>query len=85
MKLAYDKGLFLRATCGVDNKKRPVIIGWLRICKMTRKKLGGMTEADVANEGYPGKSVEFFLKKEFNGLSRDTVVWVVSFVLLPAV
>ena len=85
MQMAYEKSLFLRARCGVDQKRRPVVIGWLLITNMTRAKLGDMTVESVAREGYPGKSVEWFLEKEFRGLSVNTLVWIVSFVLLPHV
>ena len=83
MRLAFDKGLFLRVTCGIDSNKRPVVIGWIRINSMEREKLSDMTVEDVANEGYPGRTVEWFLKKEFPDIPTDTMVWVVKFSFLP--
>lgn len=85
MKLGFKQGLFLRATCGVDSKKRPVVIGWIRINSMMKERLNDMTEDDVAREGYPGKAVDWFLKKEFSGIERNTMVWVVKFTLLAVV
>ena len=85
MKLGFKQGLFLRTTCGVDSKKRPAVIGWIRINSMMKERLNDMTEDDVAREGYPGKAVDWFLKKEFSGIERNTMVWVVKFTLLTVV
>ena len=82
MKFAFKQGLFLRATCGIDDQKRPVVIGWVRINSMVRGSLGDMTEDNVAKEGYPGKTVAWFLEQEFPGLALSTKVWVVTFSLL---
>ena len=85
MQFAFEQGLFLRATCGTDSKKWPVVIGWIRINSMLKEKLGDMTVEDVVREGYPGKTVEWFLEKEFSGTPKSTMVWVVKFSLLPVV
>ena len=82
MKFAFKQGLFLRATCGIDDQKRPVVIGWVRINSMVRASLSDMTEDNVAKEGYPGKTIDWFLEKEFPGLAQSTKVWVVTFSLL---
>jgi hypothetical protein len=85
MKFAFEQGLFLRATCGIDSKKRPVVIGWIRINSMTKERLNDMTEDDVGREGYPGMTVDRFLEKEFQGIERNTMVWVVKFALLTVI
>lgn len=85
MRLAYEQGLFLRVTCGIDSKKRPAVIGWIRINSMSKQRLNDMTEEDVGREGYPGKTVDWFLKKEFPGIDKITMVWVVKFALLTVV
>ena len=83
MVFAYEHGLFMRATCGQDTNKHPIVVGWVLLTGMHRQKLQDMTEEEVAREGYPGKSKEWFLNKEFRGVPLSTDVWVVSFVLLP--
>ena len=85
MKFAFEQGLFLRATCGIDSNRRPVVIGWIRINSMLKERLSDMTEEDVAREGYLGKTVDWFLKKEFPGMDKNTMVWVVKFALLTVV
>jgi hypothetical protein len=44
-----------------------------------------MKEADLVREGYGGKSKREFFKIEFGGVSVDTSVLVISFVLFPSV
>lgn len=83
--MGFEKGLYLRATCGIDSQKRPVVIGWIRITSMTKERLDDVTEDDVAREGYPGKTVDWFLNREFPGIAKSTVVWVVKFALLTVI
>lgn len=52
---------------------------------MTKERLNDMTEDDVEREGYPGMTVDRFLEKEFQGIERNTMVWVVKFALLTVI
>ena len=82
MEIALHDKLFVRATCDAVNKI-PVVIGWVRFHSIATQRLKDMTEENVAREGYPGKSVGWFLQKEFRGIDRDTEVKVITFTLLP--
>ena len=78
-KIALEKGLFARAWCGAKGNQ----IGFVRYVSFRRQRLEEMSDADVAREGYPGKSVSWFLAKEFEGVALTTEVWVVTFVFIP--
>ena len=81
MEIALNDKLFVRATYDAVNRV-PVVIGWVIIHSIETQRLKDMTEESVAREGYPGKSVDWFLKKEFRGIDRETEVKVITFTLL---
>ena len=44
-----------------------------------------MKEGDSVKEGYAGRTRAIFVEKEFKGVSLDTTVLVISFLLFPSV
>ncbi len=79
MKTAYEERLFLRMWCGGKD------IGWCLLTGWRTQNLGEMTNEDLEREGYGGKTLKMYFDTEFDGLSFDTRVTVVNFVMCPSV
>ena len=79
MRKAYEARLFVRMWCAQK------LIGWGLLTGWKTQRLQCMKEADLVREGYGGKSKRDFFKIEFGGVSVDTSVLVISFVLFPSV
>ena len=79
MRKAYDERLFVRMWCGGK------LIGWGMLIGWEKQHLGSMKASDLVSEGYGGKTKKEFFAKEFKGVSLDTSVIVISFVLFPVV
>ena len=79
MRKAYEEGLFLRAWCGGK------LIGWVVLTGWDSEPMGDMKEGDLVRERYGGKTRTIFFEKEFKGVSHETTVLVISFLLFPSV
>lgn len=85
MQLAHARGLFVRAWCGGQGDQEGVLIGYIRLLKLTQAPLSAIQKQNVAKEGYTTLSVKGFLEKHFKNIPRKTKVWVVEFVLMPII
>ena len=74
MRKAYEARLFVRMWCAQK------LIGWGLLTGWKTQRLQCMKEADLVREGYGGESKKEFFKIEFDGVSVDTSVLVISFV-----
>lgn len=77
MRVAVRDQLFVRVMCANG------FIGWAILHSMKQEELGGISEADIAAEGFPGANRADFLAKHFRRVPVRTQVWVVRFTFLP--
>ena len=79
MRKAYEARLFVRMWCAQK------LIGWGLLTGWKTQRLQCMKAADLVREGYGGKTKREFFEIEFDGVSLDISVFVISFVLFPPV
>ncbi len=78
------KGMLLRGVhkcMGLKPGEHPRELAIIRVLSARREELREITKADVAREGYPGKSPEWFIEKfkEAMGCGRCTTVTRIEF------
>ena len=79
MKLAFESRLFVRVVCNYN--RGGSLLGWALLTGWREESLESMTPDDLGKEGYKGKTLDCFFDENFKGVSLQTRVLVISFIL----